>query len=367
MHNRTILFSLYLILLLGMSWGVYQKPLHNWDSIAYSAIVLQYNQAGNVHMQVYQAAKQQLQAADYELLASGNSQRKLWATNAAAFNRLMPFYIIKPLYTRLAWLFYLCGLPLFKATVMPSVLAYILTGILLFVWLSRYLLPKTTFALCLIIMLLPNVQEAARLSTPDFLFAFFILLGMYFMIEKKQVIAFFSSLIFAVFCRIDGVILLLALLTFYKYFQNDILTISLKRYLVLTGIAIGVYFTITFSAIPYGWNILYFPSFFKTLTSTYERSLTWHGYVELIKAQLFTVLYYSHLLYYFLLGAILFIPNKPPFADKKLMLTLFITIVLRFILQPVIADRFYLPYYLLIITFVVRHLKQGQVMLYDIK
>lgn len=357
MSKRTILLSLYLFFLLGMGWIAYQKPLNNWDAIAYSAVVLQYNHAQDAHLQAYHIAGQQLLPINYNQLTSGNHQRKLWAADAKEFNRLMPFYVVKPLYTRLAWLFYKGGLPLFKAVAAPSILAYTLTGLLFFIWLGRYLSAGPTFLLSLIMMLLPNILEAARLSTPDFLFAFLILSGIFFISEKKHLAGFFISFMLAMFCRIDGIIPFLAFLIFYTCIDNSTVVISRRKFFLLTGTVIIGYFIVSFGASAYGWNLLYFSSFFKTITSGYSSSFSWHGYIELVKAQLFTALFFSHISWFFFLGVIPFIhKNDHCQTDKKFLLTLLIVIAIRFILQPVIADRFYLPYYSLTLIFIVRYL-----------
>jgi len=121
-----------------------------------------------------------------------------------------------------------------------------------------------------------------------------------------------------------------------------------------------VYFLVAGNARAYGWSILYYPAFIKQLNTSYtvNASFNFSDYAGLVKAQLNSGLYFSFLSV-FLFLTIYYLWNIP-FSIKQLSLeqllaVLFVLIiVLRFVLQPLINDRLYIPYYLSLIIFLVK-------------
>lgn len=360
----------YLCLLLGVSILSFKKPSYNWDMLAYTAVILQYDaQTKDVHQLVYQLASRQLPAETYDLLAgASNSERKNWKENAATFHQKLPFYVIKPLYTIIAYGFYRSGIPIFKATMMPSVIAYIMTGILLLMWLSKYLRSVPATVICSMIMLLPPVLEAAKLSTPDFLAGMLLFYGVYFLVEKASVTWFFIFGILAVLSRIDFILPLLILLLALTFLAKEL---SVGKLIAFMSIAVVIYLLIASNASGYGWSILYFPSFLRTLNARHEvqSAFAMHDYWELLKAQVMTALYHSHFVWLLLIAMLTLLQYRLYELKSNMafliIISLLIAIAVRFLLQPVIADRFYIGYYLLFITlFVVQLTKRSGVMLH---
>lgn len=355
----------YLCLLLGVSILSLKKPSYNWDMLAYTAVILQYDaQTKDVHQLVYQLASRQLPADTYDLLAgTSNPERKNWKDNTAAFQQKLPVYVIKPLYTVMAYGFYKLGVPIFKATMVPSVIAYIITGILLLIWLNKYLKPVPSTITCSIIMLLPPVLEAAKLSTPDFLAGMLLFYGIYFLVEKASATGFFIFGILAVLSRIDFILPLLILLLALTFLAKEL---SVRKLITFMGIAVVIYLLIANNASGYGWNILYFPSFFGTLNPKHEVRSTFvmHDYWELLKAQVMTALYHSHFVWLLLIAMLTLLQCRLYELKNNIailiIISLLFAIVARFLLQPVVADRFYIGYYLLFVTlFVVQLAKRS--------
>lgn len=361
--NATLI--IYILFLLGACLLAYKKPVYNWDILPYAAIVLQYDHVqGDIHQQAYRIAAQQLPAERYHMLAGGNPKRAHWATDSTAFHDQLPFYVIKPLYTLISFLCYKCGMPLMKSTVFPSVLAYFFSGILLFIWLRKYLSGKITLLLCIFIMLLPNMVEAAALSTPDLLSAFFMLLGLFFLLEKRSVNVFFGCFLLAMLSRIDFILPLLILLTTGLFVSEGPLAIKLKRYLWMTGSALLLYMVISYQAKDYGWSLLYFPSFFQTLTAGYSSSFSFHSYITLAKDQLYTAMHYSQCVWILLLGTLAFMKDSKGFrlnGDNIILPVLLVSAVIRFIMQPAIADRFYIGYCLVIIVLLIKQIAKQKI------
>ncbi|WCT12058.1 hypothetical protein [Mucilaginibacter jinjuensis] len=360
----------YLCLLLGVGVLSFKKPSYNWDMLAYTAVILQYDaQTKDVHQMVYQLASRQLPADTYDQLAgASNPERKNWKENDAAFHQKLPVYVIKPLYTMMAYGFYKLGIPIFKATVVPSVIAYIMTGILLLIWLNKYLKPVHATITCSMIMLLPPVLEAAKLSTPDFLAGMLLFYGVYFMVEKASVTAFFIFGILAVLSRIDFILPLLILLPALTFLAKEL---SVGKLIAFMSIAVVVYLLIASNALGYGWNMLYFPSFFHTLNPKHEvrSAFSMHDYWELLKAQVMTALYHSHFVWLLLIATLTLLQYRLYELKSNMailiIISLLFAIAARFLLQPVIADRFYIGYYLIFVTlFVVQLTKRPRVMVH---
>jgi hypothetical protein len=141
----------------------------------------------------YKLAKENIPAKDYSLLTdSANAYRYHLSTNENAFNGQLPFYVVKPLYTALVYAAYKLHVPLPQATLVPSIMAYLLTGFLLFYWLRLYLSLPVSAIVSLLLMISSPMIEVAKLSTPDCLSAFFTALFFLFYSGK----AFFQALRF---------------------------------------------------------------------------------------------------------------------------------------------------------------------------
>ncbi|PTQ99403.1 hypothetical protein C8P68_102224 [Mucilaginibacter yixingensis] len=341
----------YLLMLLGVSIVSYKKPSYNWDMLAYAAVVLQYNhQEKDVHQQVYQLAAQQLPANTYNTLAGGsNLLRKRWASDAGAFRQVLPFYVVKPLYTIMVYSLFKLGFPVYKATVIPSILAYLLTGILLLVWMSRHLKIVPATLICATIMLLPPILEAATLSTPDFLAGMLLFYAIYFLTEVESINGFFLLSLLSVMSRIDFILPLMVLLISHTLV---IKSLSIRKTIFLMSVAVITYLLISYNAHSYGWNILYFPSFINTLNLHHnvQSVFTIKDYWEILKAQIMTGLYHSHCAWLLLISILTLLQsNKLELKSSKHVLilgSLLVALAVRFLLQPVIADRFYIGYYM---------------------
>ena len=363
MKNNTST-CVYLLALSMICCLAYVKPSYDWDILPYAAIVLQYDHTpGDLHRQVYNEAAREMPKDQYQLLAAANDRRKHWSADSSAFYSLLPFYVVKPFYTLLSWTFYRSGIPLIKAMVLPSVLAFFLSGLLLYTWLNRYLPGNLTCLICMTVMLLPNNWETARLSGPDFLAAFFMFFGMYFLLEKKSPPAFFISFLFAMGSRIDFILPLLVLMSLLFFQDPGRLKVSRKGLAAMALVALACYLSIAMMAAKYGWDPLFFPSFMKTLTANYAPSFNFRSYFRLMKDQLFTGLFYSQCAWIALLGICYFIIGKRDtnlMFEQKAVGALIVSAAIRFMMHPEIANRFYIGYELVIIALFIKKLAQLQ-------
>lgn len=361
-------FCIYITLMLLISVYSFKKTEYNWDILPYMAVILQYDGNNNIekiHQDVYTIAKQSLsEFAFSKLVDSTSAYRKSVFTNSAEFRQQLPFYVVKPLYTGLGYLFYKCGLSLPKATILPSVISFFLISLLVFSWIRKYHSQISGFAFSTLLMFSPFMLEAAKLATPDLVSAFLLLSGIYSYVEKNNLNLTTLFLLLAVFARLDNIIPVAFISIIIFYIETRKGNLMLWKFIVFTISVLISYFLVSWQAHRQGWGVFYYPDFATHLNPYYDihRPFSLSGYFSLFKSQLMTGLYFSSIMIFLFLGFILFHFSKKN-DDKSISVeTLFailflVTIIIRFILQPVMADRFYLAYYLALSIFVLKKIK----------
>ena len=226
-----LIYFCFLACLLPIAIYAYKHPSYNWDMLAYMALVVQIEKRdiNEVHKITYDNARQNLPASEYDKLISGDL-RKSRLENPSEFNRILPLYAVKPCYIWLSYAFYKAGFSLPLATVIPSVIAYLLIGLLVFHWLNRHHQLLLSFAGTLLIMYSSVMVNVANLSTPDCVSAFFLLAAFYFILERPSVLLSFLFLTGSVFVRLDNIILSILILTFLFFSRLWEKKISLVQY-----------------------------------------------------------------------------------------------------------------------------------------
>src|SRR5438552_5538098 len=193
----------------------FKRPLYNWDMLPYTDLILRmdHHNAQEAHYLTYDLTKKNIPSKNFQQLTdSSNVYRFKMLSDPAAFNEQLPFYVIKPLYTGLAYLFYKLGVSLPQATLVPSFISYLLIGFLLFYWLRIYLSLPITFVISLLIMLSSPLIEVAKLSSPDCLSAFLLLSSFYFIFEKPSLWSTIVFMVLSIFARLDNVVTCLLIL-----------------------------------------------------------------------------------------------------------------------------------------------------------
>lgn len=354
----------YCVLLLCVSVNALKKPAYNWDMLPYMGVVLSYNgNAGidSVHRKVYAIGKEQIPAVFYgRMIDPANTYRSAVAQDVARFRSQLPFYIVKPLYTRLAYWFYKMGANLTTATVWPSVISYCLAGLLFFHWCKKYWNTGYAFAGSSFVMLSPPLLTVAGLSTPDALSAFLLFAAVYMLTETFSVAGACIFLVLSVFARLDNILPAVAMLVAVFFGGERRYKISAAKNVFIVSVLLLVYFAVAGNARAYGWSILYYPAFVKQLNTSYTANpvFSFSGYAALVKSQLATGFYFSFISI-FLFLAIYYLWNIPVSIKKlpveQLLILLFVLVIaLRFILQPLVNDRLYIPYYLSLFVFLIK-------------
>jgi hypothetical protein len=362
-------FYIYAALMLSISIYSYKKAEYNWDMLPYMAVILQYDGNTNIekiHSEVYSIAKQSVSKTVFDkLVDSTSAYRKSVFTDPAEFNQQLPFYVVKPLYTGLCYLFYKCGVSLPKATVLPSVISFFLISLILFYWIREYYKRVSAYIFSTLLMLCPFTLQAAKLATPDLLSALLLLSGIYSYMEKKHFKLAALFLLLSIFARLDNIIPVAIITLVIIYIENRTGSMPAWKYILFTISVLTSYLLVSWQAHKFGWSVFYYPDFASHLNPYYDihRPFSLIEYFDLLKSQLMTGLYYSSLMIFLLLGYILFCFSKMNnakviSAESAFTIAFLVSIIIRFIMQPVIAERFYLAFYLAISVFVLKKIHQ---------
>lgn len=198
----------FFAILFALTLLAYLVPYYDWDLVAYTgaAIALHESNPGTIQTQAYAALQRELHEDDYQDIARGSPFRRDVARNPDHFLQQLRFYQIRPLYIRLLELCRGSGMGYVQATRVLSVLAFFLLGLLLFVWVGRYVDDWRAAIGIPLLLIAPVLFTAARTGSPDALSAFAVTLGAYLLFEKKSFVLGTVLLLISLFLRTDNVI-----------------------------------------------------------------------------------------------------------------------------------------------------------------
>jgi len=363
-----LIYLCFFACLLPIAIFAYKRPAYNWDMLAYMALVVQMEKSDitDVHKITYDNARRNIPPKEYDKLIGGEL-RKSRMENPSEFRKILPLYAAKPFYIWLSYGFYKAGVSLPLSTVMPSIIAYLIIGLLLFHWLSRHHLLVLAFAEALLIMYSSLMINVANLSTPDCVSALFLLTASYFILERPSVLLSFLFLAGSVFVRLDNIILSILLLAFLFFSRLWKKKIPLVQYLIMLAALAGSYMTVSGIARGDNWSLLYYPTFIKYYQPNHEPQLSFSmsNYLALFSDRVVMALLYSQVSIFFLLVLIMFSAALPaklrdlPFELLFCILLVF-TIIARFILFPDLEDRFYIAFYVVILILFIRQFSSGR-------
>lgn len=369
-------YVLYFLFIIAIALWCFKKPLYNWDMLPYIAIIVQTENKdiNTIHSITYNTAKKEVPAQFYgQLTDTSNIFRRKMAENAKEFSQQLPFYSVKPLYAGLIYLFYKAGFSLSLSTIVPSFFAYVLLALILFHWLKKYLNLFIAFTAGLFIMVSAPLLNVARTSTPDGISAFLLFSATYFIIERPKLLPAYIFLVLSIFTRIDNIIPSVCILSLVAFSSKSKIKISFGKYLFLLLLLVAAYCSVTIcTGYLYGWNILFYPSFLQSmnLSHTMNSGFSLNDYIALVYNHIINGLQYSYLLFFLFLLALVF-RNCTSFQLGKMnfdclfSLLIFFIIIIRFVLDPDISDRFYIAWYLSTIILFARSISPFDAGMYE--
>ena len=330
--------------------------------LGYMALVVKMdrpNTIAQIHDITYSSARQNIPLEEYKMLTETPSHRKKFETDPSEFSNILPNYIVKPLYIWLCWLFYKSGSSLPMATVMPSIISYLVLGLFLFYWLRKYLQTVFAFAGAGLIMFSVFITAIARLSTPDCLSTLFLFISIYFILEKRNLTLMSLFFLLAAFTRLDNIITCFFIISFLA-FSKKWKIINRRQYFSMVAVLAIAYITIVLPVRQFEWSIIFYSNYAKHIdySKDFSDPISILSYLSLVYSKLVTAFVSTHFTFFLFLSLLILFTKKFSLRtlsfDQTFLLVLAATGLFKFLLLPDLSDRFYLGFYLIIIMLLVR-------------
>ena len=351
---RIALFVAYAVLLCLVSIHLYKNPGYDMDSIQYmgNALLMEETDPVIIHQRVYseinlwvpKAARDQLLGHELGAPDDQNKSRQERAANPYRFAEFLPLFAIRPLYNQTLWLVSKTGLALLHASVLVSVASYFLLGILVIVWISRYVNGLLAFAMASLAMISPPLLGLGRDMTSDALATLFAFSSLYLIFEKKLLTAGMIVLLASIYFRTDNVVLAgPVILACFIERRLDLFKAS-----VLAALAVASALSINHFAGDYGIKMLYYRNFVGVPLAPAEMSpqFTFHDYLVAFRAGI-TLVTNSFFVPFLLIGIGGFFGAKR--MRSVAAVTLFY-VLLHFVVLPNWQERWFGVFYLSMIV-----------------
>ena len=168
-------------------------------------------------------------------------------------------------------------------------------------------------------------------------------------------------LLLSVFARLDNIIPAISFLSLIFFTNKLHQKISTGKMVFFFSLLLLAYFTVTGNVRSFGWSVFYYPAFAKQLNVSYTpgSSFDFAAYTTLAKLQftsgwLFSFISLFLLLVVLLLWDVSLVKGSRFTMEQALAISFVLIIIIRFILQPLITDRIYIPYYLAVTVFLAK-------------
>jgi hypothetical protein len=252
--------ALVLLMSLNIAWA---RPFYNWDMLPYVALAYRFQGASVVesHERVYEEVRRVVPPEQFLLLTEAEPYRIEVFRSPEAFGQQLPYHTVKPGYPFLISLLDRLGMSPVWASVALARAGYILTGIILLLWLWTVVPVGVAVVGAWVMMSLPSVIQLARLSSPDSLSTACVLAALYlFFAPRKRHVAL-AVLVVSLALRPDNLLWLGLLLAVWKILEEGRwrsvvpwAALGMTVYLVQAGVS-GMY----------GWQTLFYVNFVERL------------------------------------------------------------------------------------------------------
>lgn len=336
LSRRAYLIALCLIA--GLLTGALSlRPYYNWDIFPYIALTLG---NGDQHQRAFQEAATQMPPHDFQALTA---RQPLLFSDASAFQSILPYYKTKPGYRFITRTLFLAGVNATIATYLPSLISYFVLVIIVGIWLMYWLPHRYALVVTLGVAMLPFLSMTARYSSPDMLCAAYTLTGLYLLSVHRSAwgLAMFAL---AIASRPDAMLLVVPLM--YCAYHDGIIS---KRLTWISSVA-----AVTTMAWALG-NLELIPEYMFTLKpwsagftvagffSSYFFNLL-HGFPSVINSSIPV-----HLLIFAIAWIYQVQQHNPNRFWLNCQWAAVFSILMRYILHPIMEDRFVISAYLIIL------------------
>ncbi|MFH1057713.1 MAG: hypothetical protein V1797_03405 [Pseudomonadota bacterium] len=348
-RSAWLFLALYLALCLWLGWRGLHRPAHNWDLLAYMALVLE--QDGLDPAAIHQRVYEEIQATPrHEALTGEQDQeeyRRRVAADPEALRQQLGFYRFKWLYNQLNWLAYRAGADLLTSPTLVSVLAFFLAAVALWFWLAGFLAGWRLFIAALLALFFTNLFNLAEVASPDTLAAAFFVLAWW--LGRRWTWALPLGLLLAQAARPDyaafGWVLVLGRCV------SDRRRPAAKDWAYL-ALSLGLHLALMNLLGHYSWGVFFRHSFLEFLTYPAQVQFTPGPaeYLRVVRDELLSLGIGSRMFSLLLCQAVLLtamIGRGPLPRPLALLLVLDAAFALHFLAHPSLLLRYYLGPYLI--------------------
>ncbi|MFI5253665.1 MAG: hypothetical protein ACHQQQ_14685 [Bacteroidota bacterium] len=362
MNKRSEIFYslLYATLICGIGIFSFLRPYYNWDLLGYvgTTLSIEEHNAEILHQKTYTYVKNSIPEQNYaSLIANDNSYRTLTATDPKFFAEQLHYYTIRPLYIAMLFILYKMGMNIVQATLAISIISCALVCTLVRIWLLKYTVGIANLVSCSLLVMVSGILEAARLSTPDALSAVFILAGTYLFIEKRKFLPAWICFLLSTATRVDNVIFIIIYAVYFRYFSAEEIRRGKKlfTYLITSSLLLSAGILYVFGGhspeffFPnnYHWQeqaaphsmILRIVTNYLVSTAVSIKQVVFDGYSNAVL--LFVGLGMLNLYH-------VYRKNAENNLLQQLSFIALLAIAGRLLVFPVVANRFFIPYYIMI-------------------
>lgn len=337
-------------------------PTWNFDTIGYAGVAQRWLGASDAeaHAKTYQDVKAAAPPRDYKALAASSNYRKRVARHAPIFAAQLPMYSNKPLYAALVTACVAGGVNSIAAPFYVSAAAYGVLAALL-AWLLVSLVGRRAgWAMAVALALLPPLLELGRLATPDAVCAAFSLSGGWLLFRGQRTKTAVTLLILATLTRPDHVFFSAGLAGWLAYAQP-----ARRQYaIILAALSVLAMLVGTRVTGALSWSALFNHGFIRVMASAEEMAaatVSLQQYcVALGRGLRADVVLHPSICTAFVCCTVgsWFIQRtlrSHPGANARHANLLFqamcwATVLLQFLVFPILADRFFAARYLLVVA-----------------
>ncbi|MGG5207462.1 hypothetical protein ACQWU4_00845 [Chryseobacterium sp. MIQD13] len=356
------IFSLYLCL---MSYYLYTHQYYNVDLEAYVGLIYKAEypdmKIEDIHKKVYTELKNTnpklfgITPQDEEIAIGENTYYKVLSENPKAYGEELQLFSVKPFYNFVNLMFFKLGFKVTTSIFLTSILSYVLILVLIFSFLIRILKNyPLAFIITTLISLFKPILEASRHASADSLSCLLLLLSLYaFVVRKKHL----AATVFAMLCILTRpeYFILYSFLYILVYFYRNTLQIKTANVFLSYG-----YIFLSFFLIQYfnqiSWSTLFMNQFTKVqiYPITNPDPFYFPDYLNYIKKTImldFNGSYFPLLLLFIviILANTFSLKSKKSWAQSLFFAAIYISVFLRFLVFPSLANRMMIGFYLIII------------------
>jgi hypothetical protein len=361
--NNFVAIILSLAVIAGVSAAGVERPVYNWDLLAYMGLIADSPNAtdGQVHGAVYDEARRKMPPANFAELTdpNPNNVRADVYRNPQFFREQLGWYRQRPLFTLIGYAFHSAGLPLLRSVQVAAGLGFLGLNLMFLTWAVKYLSANVGGALSCLVCL--NFWPVARLGTPDTMFAFSLLLAIYLLIEGCKPILCCCMLAASILVRSDGALLALGILFYAAFLADSERRLRLWIATLFAVLFVAEAFMISRFSGHYGWTALMYHSFFGGLADPvhFRQTLSLKAYLKLLAAGLSSIPNSGVLAYIitFVVAWYAVVSRSLP-RQRRFYLGLLACVsaglAVRYLIFPSVTERHILPLSYLLIILAVR-------------